>query len=140
MEPGGLFFPMVVENVNFKNGLEEGVELSISEQEHDLLNSSQRNKSNKSMANRRFQILLLMTAFYFSTSTFCLLLGKQKLLSIITSGLSSEIPKAFHFLSKTWSLQVTLPPITTQSHVFQMRRHESGQKSKRNFMQTLKYV
>lgn len=43
----GLFFPLVVESVHFKNCLEEGVELYISKQEHDLLNFNQRNKSNK---------------------------------------------------------------------------------------------
>lgn len=47
VEYSGLFFPLVVESVHFKNYLEEGVELCIYEQEHELLNFNQRNKSNQ---------------------------------------------------------------------------------------------
>lgn len=47
VEHSGLFFLLMVESVYFKNCLEEGMELSIFEKEHGLLNFNERNKSNK---------------------------------------------------------------------------------------------
>lgn len=130
----GLFFSLVVESVHFKNFARRCGNCLQPQPWHNKFQSENRVTSKSTVkGNFKFSSWILPSTFLFLH--FISSYKNRSCSQSITSDLSTETPKTFHFSSKHWNCSLdNLPPIdsTIWSPMVERRKHQFGQTAKRN--------